>query len=424
MSTTLVLLVVLIVMSAYFSATETAFSSLNKIKMKTMAAAGDKRADLVVRLSDDYDKLLSTILIGNNIVNILSTALATSLFTQMLGDAGVSVSTVVMTVLVLVFGEISPKSIAKDMPESFAMFSAPIIHVLIRLLMPLNYIFGQWKKLISRLFKSKREEGITEEELLTIVEEAKQDGGIDENEGELIRNAIAFTDAEVSDIFTPRIDVTAVEDTLSKEEISAVFQESDFSRLPVYHETIDDIVGIIHEKDFHNFVENTEQPLETIMQPALFVPPSMKISKLLAMLQQKKSHIAVVTDEFGGTAGIVTMEDILEELVGEIWDEHDEVVTEFEKISDTQYRIKCAASLKDMFELFGLDEEEAEEKDASTVGGWIVDELGKIPEEGEQLTYKNLEITVTHVKKQRVEEILVDRKEIAEESEEKDDGNE
>ncbi len=334
----IVIILVSILMSAYFSATETAFSSLNRIRMKNMAEKGNKRARLVMRLSEDYDSLLSTILIGNNIVNIASASLATVLFVKWLGDeAGPSVSTAVTTIVVLIFGEVTPKSIAKESPERFAMFSAPFLSALMGLLTPFNFLFGQWKKLLSALIQSTDEGGITEEELLSIVEEAKQGGGIDEQEDMLIRSALEFTEQEAGGIVTPRVDITAVSTEAAKEEIAGVFADTAYSRLPVFEGSIDHIVGIIYQKDFYRYVYHKDKEIAEIIRPALFVPQNKKIGALLKELQSRKVHIAVVLDEYGGTAGIITLEDILEELVGEIWDEYDEVSAEIEKKSETEY---------------------------------------------------------------------------------------
>jgi len=281
----IVIILVSILMSAYFSATETAFSSLNRIRMKNMAEKGNKRARLVMRLSEDYDSLLSTILIGNNIVNIASASLATVLFVKWLGDeAGPSVSTAVTTIVVLIFGEVTPKSIAKESPERFAMFSAPFLSALMGLLTPVNFLFGQWKKLFSALIQSTDEGGITEEELLSIVEEAKQGGGIDEQEDMLIRSALEFTEQEAGGIVTPRVDITAVSTEAAKEEIAGVFADTAYSRLPVFEGSIDHIVGIIYQKDFYRYVYHKDKEIAEIIRPALFVPQNKKIGALLGLV--------------------------------------------------------------------------------------------------------------------------------------------
>ncbi len=394
---------VLIMMSAYFSASETAFFSMNKIRMKNMASNGNKRAKLVLKLTEDYDKLLSTLLIGNNIVNIGSSAIATLIFVNWLGNSGASVSTAVMTVIVLIFGEITPKSVAKNSPEAFALFSAPILRIINIILSPLNFIFTQWQKLVHKIFKPAQDTGVTEEELLTMVEEAQNDGGIDSHESELIKNAIEFNDTEAIDIHTNRVDIVAVDIEDTQEEVAKVFRENGYSRLPVYRDSIDNIVGILNQKDFNNAVTDG-LTVEQVMNEPVFVIPSMKISHLLTLLQKQKSHMAVIIDEYGGTVGIVTLEDILEELVGEIWDEHDEVIESIEKIGDNKYKVLCNSNLDNLFDMFGLENE----FDAATVGGWVVDKFERIPDEGDSFRYKNLRVVVTKRSSRHVNEITVE----------------
>lgn len=393
----------LILMSAYFSASETAFFSMNKIRMKNMASNGSKRAELVLKLAENYDKLLSSILIGNNIVNIASSSIATVLFVKWLGNTGVSVSTAAMTVIVLIFGEITPKSLAKNMPEQFALFSAPILRVINIILSPLNLIFSLWQKLVYKVVKPPKDRGVTEEELLTMVEEAQNDGEINPYESELIRNAIEFNDIEVIDIHTNRVDVIAVDLNTSNEEIERIFREHGYSRLPVYKDSIDNIVGILNQKDFNN-ASKDDFKIKKIMNTPVFVVPSMKISQLLTLLQKKKSHMAVIIDEYGGTVGIVTLEDILEELVGEIWDEHDEVIENIKKIGDNKYKVLCSSDLDNMFETFNVENE----FDIATVGGWVIQTFERIPEFGESFDYKNLHITVSKRDNRHIIEITVE----------------
>lgn len=395
----------LVLLSAYFSATETAFSSLNKIRLKNMANNGHRKAQLALFLSEHYDKLLSTILIGNNISNIVLASLSTIIFVRYFGNLGVTLSALMMTIIVLIFGEITPKSLAKETPERFAIFSAPILRFLMVIFTPLNFIFIIWKKFLFAIFHFSKNHSITEEELLMIVEEAQNDGGIGEPEGELIRSAIEFNDLDASDVLTPRVDVVALDVTSPTDEITKLFLESGYSRLPVYRETIDNIIGFIHEKDFHNHVLHGISSLEDILNPVVCATGSTKISTLLKRMQLTKAHVTVITDEYGGTVGIVTLEDILEELVGEIWDEHDEIIEEFVKISDDEYRISCGANLDKMFKLFRLNPKQ--EFAFSTVSGWVLEELGRIPNEGDRFSYENLDVTVTKTDYKRVLEILV-----------------
>ena len=406
-SVSLVIIVACLVCSSYFSATETAFSTMNHARMKTMADKGNKSAALALKLSDNYDTLLSTILIGNNLVNILLSSLATLLFVKMLGSStGTTASTLVTTVLVLIFGEISPKSIAKESPESFAMFSAPIIRVLMVVLTPVTWIFAQWKKLLTRLFKKDGDDrAMTDEELMTIVEEAEQDGGIDAEESTLIRSAIEFMDLESIDIYTPRVDIVSVSLDESKEEIAKIFLDTGFSRLPVYEENIDHIIGIINQKDFHNFIYNTDRSIKEIVRPVLFITPTMKIGSLLKKLQASKTHIAIILDEFGGTEGLVTIEDIVEELVGDIWDEHDQVVTEIEKISNEEYLMAGSTSIDDVFEELGIEKE----VDVNTLSGWVMEVPACIPKEGDSFVSDGYKVTVVKMDERRIEKVRVQK---------------
>ena len=403
--TMIAILVVLVILSAYFSATETAFTSLNRIRLKSKADGGDRRAALTLKLVDSYDNLLSTILVGNNIVNLSASSLATVLFTEGLRlRNGAVISTVVITLVVLIFGEVSPKSLAKEYPESFAMFSAPLLRVLMVILTPVNFLFSLLKGLLSKVFHQEGDSGITEEELVTMVDQAESEGGLDQHESKLIRSAIEFNDMQVEEILIPRVDIVAVEDTDTMEDVAQAFAESGYSRLPVYHEDIDDIIGVIHEKDFHAARYRGIEDLKAITGPILYTTGSTKISELLRILQREKAHMAIVVDEYGGTEGLVTLEDIVEELVGEIWDEHDEVIEEFKKQEDGSYLISCSADLADLFDLFSLKGE----CDANTISGWVMDQIGRIPEEGDRFQSDGLDVTVTKVDHRRVLEIRVE----------------
>lgn len=400
----IIILVILVVLSAFFSATETAFFSANKIRLKSLAADGNKRAKKALKVLENLDSLLSTILIGNNLVNIGATAIATTMFIEFFdgnADLGSTVSTVVTTVIVLMFGEITPKGLSKNMPERFAMFATPIISVCMIIFKPVTWCISMWQKLVYKIIKAEDDRGVTEEELITMVEEAHQDGEIDQNESELIRNAIEFDDIEVEDIYTSRVDLVAVDIDDTPEEIAEQFEKG-FSRLPVYRDTIDNIIGVLNQKDFA-VMRKTNQTISNVMTEPIFVVPSMKISELLRILQSKKSHMAIILDEFGGTVGIVTLEDILEELVGEIWDEHDTVVEPFVKISDKKYRVRSTADLDDMFALFDMEED----IDHSTVGGWVVEEFGKIPRVGDEFEFGPLAVCVSKRDPRRVTEVIV-----------------
>ena len=403
----IILIVFLLICSAYFSATETAFSSLNRTRLKTMAEKGNKRAKQTLELADKYDQLLSSILVGNNVVNIAMSSVATLIFVAAFPKYGASFSTLVITIVVLIFGEISPKSLAKENPEKLAMLSTPLLRVIIWILTPINFLFTLWKRLLNKLFKADTDRRMTQDELLMLVDEVSNDGSIDANEGDLLRSAIEFTDLDAEDILTHRVDLDAVPVTATKEEVARVFCETRFSRLPVYDGTIDNIVGVLHQKDFYTGSGISDQPLTELMKEPVYVPQSVKISDLLRVLQKHKSHIAVVSDEYGGTVGIVTMEDILEELVGDIWDEHDEVIETFHKLSDNSYTVLCSENLDELERFFDLELD----SDCTSISGWVLEQLRRIPEVGDSFDYGPLHITVTSTDAHRVMEIQVDRME-------------
>jgi len=416
MTSYIVIMAVLLLMSAYFSATETAFSSLNKTRLKSLMEKDNKRAALAYKLSENYDKLISTILVGNNIVNIALASIGTIWFTKVMkGDAelGATVSTFAVTVVVLIFGEVTPKSVAKDVPERFAMFSAPFIRMFIWILTPVNFVFSLWKKLVAKLLKLEESTKMSQEELVLLVEEVEQDGTLDTDEGELIRNAIEFGEQEAEDILIHRVDIVAVSIDEDKEDVARLFAKTKFSRLVVYEDTIDNIVGIIHLKDFFTTDGVTRNPISEIMTKPLFIQKSEKLNDLLKILQKHKSHIAVVIDEYGGTLGIVTMEDILEEIVGEIWDEHDEVVETFRLVSDNEYIVECSENFEDFCEFFDLKAE----SDSISIGGWVMEQLGKIPEKGDSFAFENLNVVITETDSHRVSNIKVSVKDAVEAAE-------
>lgn len=402
----IIAIVVLVTFSAYFSATETAFTSLNKIRLKNMAGDGDKKAKDVLEISDNYDNLLSTILVGNNLVNIAISSIATVMFLELYPKYGATIATAVATVIVLIFGEISPKSLAKESPERFAMFSAPIIRFFMLILKPINWIFSCWKKLIAKLFNADGIRPITEDELLTMVEEAQTEGGIDEGQSELIQNAIEFNDLEAWDVLTPRVDIKAIEIDEDEDEIAELFLETGFSRLPVYEDDLDNIIGVLNQKDFHNYIKGGRASVSEYIKPVIFVAGSMRIAQLLKRLQTVKTHIAIIVDEYGGTYGLVTMEDIIEELVGEIYDEHDAVaLQDIVQQQDGSYRVLCSTNIDKMFDYFDIDEE----VDATTVNGWVILQIDKLPEVGDSFVYiadnKEFDVAVTKADERKALEI-------------------
>lgn len=400
-------IIALIALSAYFSASETAFASYNKMRMKSEAEEKNgKKARRVLDLSENYEKLISTILIGNNIVNIVATSIATLLFSHLIKNEALAAttSTVVMTLTLLTFGEITPKTVAKRTAEKFSKAVVSSLGTLVTLFTPLTAIFNLWQRFVLRFLKADGEISVTEEEIITVVEEAAEDGEIDEQESELIKNVIKFSDLDVNDILTPRVDMASVELGWDRERIAQVFAETEFSRLPVYEENIDNIVGILYQKDFYNY---SDVPMAKLMKPVKFVFSSMKISRLLKLFQESKCHMVIVNDEYGGTEGLVTLEDVLESLVGEIYDEHDVVIEEIVEISQNRFKTLGSTSIDKFLEFFSLEEIE-EDSDITTVSGFVAHNLEKIPDEGDSFEYENLKITITRTDSNRVVEAVVE----------------
>lgn len=403
----------MVALSAFFSASETAFTSVNRIRLKNQAARGDKRSQRALKLTRDYDNVLSTILVGNNVVNIISSATATLLFVSLSPRYGTTLATIVMTVVVLIFGEITPKTLAKENAEKFAKFSAPVLSVFMLLLKPVNLFFQNWKNLLDKVFKFEDTSAISEEELISIVNEAETAGGIDDYEVELIRSAIQFNDMEAGSILTPRVDVIGADIEDPIEEFEQLFTEHNFSRLVIYEETIDNVVGVLHEKDFNRLLRRSQKKnvvpsVSSIVKKVIFVPPSMKLYKLLRSMQFDQLHMAVVTDEYGGTIGIVTLEDVLEELVGEIWDESDIIRQETQLLEDGSYRIMGSMSLERVFDLLNLADFDENEFISNTLSGFVTEELGRIPEDGDSFVYKGALFSVLKTKDRRVLQVRVD----------------
>ena len=405
-NTILLILVLLVFCYSFFSACETAFSSLNKIKLKALANTGNKKAEKTYALTEKFPKLLTTILVGNTIVNVVAASLATVFFTNLYHNNGVAVSSAVMTVVIMVIGEIIPKNIAKCVPEKFAMSVTWILNMLIFLFTPLTFIFNYLDKLMSKLFYVENDTYSTDE-LLTMVEEANEEGDMEDHEADLITNALEFNDLDVGEILTPRIDVIAIDiNEDSVEDIELMYRDSGFSRLPVYDDSLDTIIGLLHEKDFYyHLLYEKSTNFKEILQEVFYTSPHVKISSLLKQFQTSKSHMAVVVDEYGGTQGIITMEDILEELVGEIYDEHDEVIEYYKKLDDHNYLIKADLDIDDLFEHFGIETDE--EFEFNTTSAWVIDVLDKIPVKGDGFDYKNMHVEVTDADSKKVNEIKI-----------------
>ncbi|MGC6767263.1 hemolysin family protein [Enterococcus sp. LJL128] len=397
-------LLVLLVLSAFFSSSETAYSSLNRIRIMKMAEAGDRRAKVVLNLLSDFDRLLSAILIGNNIVNIASSSIATVLFVAYFGNLGVTLSTVIMTIVVLTFAEISPKAIAKESPEYFALMFARPLKLLTMIVYPLTIFFSGIKSVLIWLLPSKEVgPSITEEELLTLVEEAVQEGSIDEEDEILIKNVVEFNDLEVQDIFTPRLEIVSVNCKKSMEEIGELFRETGLSRLPYYEQSIDEILGVINQKDFYYEVLVDGKELASIVKPVIFIPKSMRISELMKKFQEEHNHLAIVVDEYGGTEGLVTLEDVVEELVGEIWDEFDDKKPDFHQLSENQYVMQGSTEFEILEDLFGI----VNNTTSSTLGGYIMTTLGHVPVAGEKLSLSSLELEIRKMQDHRIDEVLI-----------------
>lgn len=399
-------LVLCIVLSGIFSATETAYSTASKVRLTTMSDEGDKKAGKVLKLLNNYEKVLFTVLVGNNIVNITATTLATLLFIAMMGDIGATVSTIVITVVVLLFGEISPKMLAKQHPEGFAKNVYGFLRACMFILTPITFILDGWKWLLSKMFRFPQTASFSEEELITIVETAENEGQLEKHESELIRSAIEFEDLDVRDIMVPRVNVEAVPEDATMEEIYKVFVESGYSRLPVYRDDIDTIVGILHEKDFSVLLHDGGTDIKPLIKKCIYLTQSIKISTALGMLQKEKIHMAIVVDEFGGTDGIVTLEDILEELVGEIYDEHDSEEEQIKKIDDNTYIIKGDENFEEMLEELDVKSPD-EETEATTVGGFVSEQLDRMPAPGDKLTVDGMEMEVIKATDKTVDEIKV-----------------
>jgi len=403
---------VLVLLSAYFSSSETAFTSASRIRLKNEAKNGDNRAKLAYDLQEKYDSLLSTVLIGNNIVNIASSSIATIFFVELYPTYGATIATLVTTAILLLFSEIAPKLIAKISPEPLAKFSAPILRILMVIFTPLVWLVGQWQNFIRKIVPVDTDSAISEEELLSIVDEARTGGSIESDEHRLVKAAIEFDDVDVSRIVTPRVDVIGFDIEASDEEIERKYEQTPYSRLIVYEDTIDNVVGILHEKDFYRYSKaknnNTLKysSLESLLTEVFFVPPVIPLSELLKTMQREQVHMAIVVDEHGGTLGIATMEDALEELVGEIWDETDTVKQEVKELDeDKGYLIRGTYSLEKLFHLF--DREAENQWLSNTVNGFIIEQLERVPQTGDQFEYKELSFKITDAQKRRVNEVII-----------------
>lgn len=413
----IIAIVILMFFSSFFSASETAFITFNKIKMKNLANTGNKTAKAVLELNENYDKLLTTVLIGNNIVNITMASVSTVLFIKYFQGNGATISTVFITILVLIFGEITPKTLSKNHSDAFCLASCGILKFFCLIFSPLSFIFTKWQDLLAVIVKSSNNTAITDEELITIVDEAKEEGGLDSGESELIKSAIEFNDVTASEILTPRVDIVAVPIDSIPDEITSTFHKSGFSRIPVYDDSIDNVIGILHEKDFYSMILSGKNDIKSVLSKPVFVSKHIKISGLLKIFQSSKCHIALVSDEFGGLLGIVTMEDIIEELIGDVWDEHDEVENLISAEGSDSFIIDCALELDEFAEIFDIKFEDDENDLPQTVNGWLIMKFGNFPEPGETLDLNNIHIEILKVDATKISKIKVKKQPLISNSE-------
>ncbi len=418
------IIVVLLLFSAIFSASETAYNSVNKARLRSIADDGNKRAIMAIKISDNFDKALTTILIGNNIVNLTASALATVIVTARFGVEYVAAATAIITVLVIIFGEIIPKNLANEFPESFALFIAHPLNILIILFTPIVWLLLKLKNFVIFLCGGKNDQPtMTEEELMYIIDEIEDEGVLNEEESDLVKSALEFHDISISEILIPRVNVAAVDIEDDIEEIRNVFLTTHFSRLPVYEKTIDNIVGIIHQKTFFDMYFEGKRNIADIMQKPFYIFGLTSIFDIMKEMQKTKNHMAIVVDQYGGTQGIVTMEDIIEELVGEIYDETDEEDTSFVKLNEDEYEVTADLSIRDFLEKSELDDEEIE-TDCTSIGGLVMENLDHIPDSGEEVECGRFTIKVISVDEQKIERVHITVNEIGEDDEDEKESEE
>lgn len=407
------ILVLFIFFSAFFSAAETALTGSNKLRLKNIARTGDKRASIVMKLLDSFDRTLTTILIGNNVVNIAAASLAAAVSTAYMGASGLALATVLTTVIILIFGEIIPKDLAKDQPEKYAMKSARLLSVLVLLFIPFTFLFRIVKKAMGRYASKMPPRSATEEELMLMVDEVETGGFIKKADSLRIKSAIEFSDIRVREIMTPRVDIEAIDISEGNKAALAIFSTKEFSRLPVFKDDYSEIIGAVHARDFYaSYLKDPDFDLKTILKPVVFVHTSTKIGLVIQNLQKAKVEMAIVVDSYGTIDGLVTTEDIVEELVGEIWDEHDRMTSSFRKIAQHTYLVNCDsngqnANLFDLFRYLDLDNA-VYGLENNSISGWVIERLGEIPEKGASFDEKNLHVTVTKTDAHRVKEIVVE----------------
>ncbi len=403
----IVIIALLLVCSAFFSMSETAFTSASQVRLKKLAKDGDKNADRALRILGNYDKFLTTILIGNNLVNIAATSIATILFAMLLGEAtGSLASTVIMTLVVLTFGEITPKTLAKRRPERIVLRIVGIVNAIEVVFSPLSWLFGKLTGYIGRKTGGEDSSTMTEDELEVMIDEIEGDGVIEKTEGDLIKSAIRFDDTPVSEVYVPRMDIVGIEITSSPDDLGRLISRTGFSRIPVYDKSIDNIVGVVYAKEFFTRKFNGDSVvIKDLMKPVRYVPETMSIAAILSDFQKTKVHMAIVLDSYGGTMGIVTIEDILEELVGEIWDESDDIQQDLVRLPDGTWSVKGTANIFNVMEDLGVDFDPGEYEDYS-VTGYIFYRLNRAPVRGDTVDAGRVRMTVKTVKGRRAVECL------------------
>ena len=404
-----IIIAVLILLSGFFSCVETAFSCANTIRLKALADNGSKRAKNALWITDRFDNVLTAILIGNNVVNLGCSSLATILCLNIFENYGAAIATGLTTLLVLTFGEVIPKCLGREASDSIVLHTAFIIKVLTYILTPLIFFFAGIKNIFMKLAHIKKDTpSVTEDELKYIIETIEEEGILEEQESELVQSALEFDEKTAGEILTPRVDVTVIDIDDDPDKIHDLIIKERYSRIPVYEDEIDNIIGILHTRDYLEKVIDGKgpAPIRPLLTPAHFIYKSMKLSDILNDFRMSKLHIAIVTDEYGGMLGIVTMEDLLEEIVGDIWDEDEDIEHTFTKLRDGRYMVSGDMELDDLFEMLELPADE--EIESNSVGGFIVEQLGELPTRGQKVRYKNLRFTVKRVRNRRIISALVE----------------
>lgn len=400
---------ILVLLSAFFSATETAYSSINKIRLKKAAKDGNKKAKKALEISENYDKMLSTALVGNNIINIVIATLSTVLFTNLYSDYGPLISTIFASVIVLIVAEVLPKTYAKENSENFSMSVASTLSVFIKLFAPIVVIFVFLKKIFIKKLSSKEHPSVTEEELKHIISDIEVEGVLEQQESELVKSALEFDEIDADEILTPRVDVIAIDVNSSVDFVKNTFISERFSRLPVYEKNIDNIIGILHDKDFFpSYISETDFSIRELIHPAIYIPPQKSINELLTLLQKNKSHMAIVVDQYGGTLGIVTLEDVLEQLVGEIYDEYDVIENDIVVLDDNTFEVAGDINLNFFSEEIGFDMTKLKTS-SNTLGGLLLEFFERIPSENEEISISNITVKIKKILKNRIISLIVKR---------------